>query len=170
VPLGVGRTLAGFASLASAERELAFFLPLGAGPPVGAAAVADGIRLEQGYLSGVMDLVFEHEGLVYFADWKSDVVEGGAAAVEALVHERYRLQARIYSLAVARMLGLRDATDHERRFGGMLYVFLRELRADRPGSGLCFARPSWAELARYEDALAGEVHGLRRRRIEEWGR
>jgi len=68
------------------------------------------------------------------------------------VARNYALQARIYTLGVARMLRLRSEDEYQRGFGGFLYVFLRGLRAGG-GHGVYFARPSWSEVVQYEREL-----------------
>ena len=64
----------------------------------------------------------------------------------------YALQARIYTLGVARMLRLRSEDEYQRGFGGFLYVFLRGLQAGG-GNGVYFARPRWSEVVQYEREL-----------------
>ena len=39
--------------------------------------------IEKGYIKGFVDLVVEHDGRVYFADWKSDVLPSYAAEMIA---------------------------------------------------------------------------------------
>ncbi|HEX6024890.1 MAG TPA: hypothetical protein VFZ00_23065, partial [Solirubrobacter sp.] len=59
----------------------------------------------------------------------------------------------IYSLALARMLGIADRADHEARFGGLVYLFLR-------GAASHVERPGHDDLVRIERELgAREVLG-----------
>jgi exodeoxyribonuclease V beta subunit len=115
----------------------------------------------RGYIKGFIDLVFRRGDLVYFADWKGDLLPSYEPdAVARHVDAHYRLQARIYSVGVLRLLGIHTALDYESRFGGLLYVFLRGVsRTGNGKSGLYFARPSWSEILTYEsELLTSEPH------------
>jgi exodeoxyribonuclease V beta subunit len=112
------------------------------------------------YVRGSLDLVFEHRGLAYFVDWKSDTLASYAAAdLGPHVAEHYREQLELYALALVRLLGVRTEGEYLERFGGLLYCFLRGLDGD--GCGLWSARPSWAEILNWsEDLGAGRpLHG-----------
>ncbi len=111
--------------------------------------------VERGYVKGFIDLVFQRDNLVYFADWKGDLLPSyDPAAVTAHVERHYGLQAVIYALGVVRLLGIRSERDYESRFGGLLYVFLRGVLPTGDGkSGFYFARPSWSEIVSYESEL-----------------
>lgn len=100
------------------------------------------------FVKGFIDLVFEHAGRVYLLDWKSDVLaEYEAKTLRAHVAEHYRVQATLYTIALAKMLGLGDEKSYEGRFGGVVYTFLR-------GGSHHFERPSYAELRSAEANLA----------------
>lgn len=89
------------------------------------------VSLDPGCVGGVMDLFFEHNGLYYLLDWKSNWLgadrnaygEEGLAA--AMVHHDYGLQAKLYTEALERYLGLVDERPFDECFGGAYYVFLR---------------------------------------------
>lgn len=133
-------------------REMEFIYPI---PEPGRARASS---VERGYLKGFVDLVFEHQGLVYFADWKSDLLASyDAGAIAAHVGRHYELQARIYSLGVVRLLRIASEAEYERHFGGLLYIFLRGVRCAEgaPTEGVYFHRPRWAEICGYETELAG---------------
>lgn len=144
-PLHLGdRSLAG--GLAAADevvREMEFLFPL---PP----------RPEDGFVKGFIDVVFMHEGKVWVADWKSDALpDYGPEALDDYVRSQYLLQAEIYAIAVARTLGLSTEAEHEARFGGVLYVFLRGLSAQDPRCGQWHQRPTWKELIEASARLDG---------------
>ncbi len=109
----------------------------------------------QGYIKGFIDLVFRRDKLIYFADWKGDLLPSyEPAAVARHVERHYRLQARIYSVGVVRLLAIHSERDYDSRFGGILYVFLRGVSQAGDGkSGFYFARPSWNEIVTYESDL-----------------
>ena len=96
---------------------------------------------DRGYVKGFVDLLFEHEGRVYFGDWKTDRLPSwDEAVVEAHVAKNYALQEQLYALALVRMLGIASEADYEARFGGTLYLFVRGLPARAPSAAA--ARPS----------------------------
>jgi ATP-dependent helicase/nuclease subunit A len=57
---------------------------------------------EDAIMEGVIDLVYERDGRLYVADYKSDSVDCSEAAAAA---ERYRRQAEVYTRAVRESLG-----------------------------------------------------------------
>ncbi|MCC6774265.1 MAG: UvrD-helicase domain-containing protein, partial [Gemmatimonadaceae bacterium] len=85
-----------------------------------------------GYLTGVVDLAFEHEGQWWLMDWKSNQL--GAAdddyappALDAAMRTaHYTLQYHLYLVALHRHLLLRQpGYDPAAHWGGVAYVFLR---------------------------------------------
>ena len=122
-----------------------------------------------GMLSGFIDLVFEHQGRYYLADYKSNhlgdtldayVPERLAASI---AEHRYDLQYTLYTLALTRLLRQRlgASFDYERHVGGVYYLYLRGMRAQAGAShGVWQARPT-RELIEALDALCGggEDHG-----------
>ncbi|WP_409525561.1 exodeoxyribonuclease V subunit beta [Nitrincola sp. MINF-07-Sa-05] len=99
-----------------------------------------------GMLKGFIDLVFEHQGRYYVADWKSnhlgpdDQAYIREAIHNAVLEKRYDVQYALYLLALHRLLKTR-LTDYnyERDMGGALYFFLRG--SDAPSQGLLFDKP-----------------------------
>lgn len=118
-----------------------------------------------GMLKGFIDLVFEHEGRYYVADYKSNWLGADAAAYsepalrEALLEHRYDLQYALYLFALHRLLQARlPDYDYERHVGGALYLFLRGSQSATQGKYL--ERPPKAlmdELDRLFRAADGEV-------------
>ncbi|HVV50144.1 MAG TPA: UvrD-helicase domain-containing protein [Polyangia bacterium] len=141
----VGGVLDGLPRAARVAREMEFLFPF----PAGAGGA------DRGYVKGFVDLLFEHEGRVYFGDWKTDRLPGwDPAAVEGHVAQNYALQEQLYALALVRMLGVETAADHEARFGGTLYLFVRGL----PATGAVRSRrPSFDELRTWEADIAEQL-------------
>ena len=108
----------------------------------------------RGLVTGIIDLVFEHGGKFYFADYKSNFLGSRLedyrpeALEHAMLERRYDLQALLYSVALQRYLRRRlPDYDHGRHFGGYFYLFLRAMRpASGPRYGIHFERPSDAQL------------------------
>ena len=159
-PLAHGRAVSTAAIAAVLERH-----PGGAIPPdyprrlrsLSAAPLA-------GWLNGSLDLVFRRgagsEARWFLLDWKSnrlgerwaDYAPERLAA--AMAGHHYFLQAHLYALALHRHLAARLPGYHyERHFGGILYVFVRGVRAGRPGSGVCFDRPPAARILELDRLL-----------------
>ncbi|HET9449288.1 MAG TPA: 3'-5' exonuclease, partial [Aggregicoccus sp.] len=158
-----GQRLTGIAHADKLLREVEFLYPipeashprLGGSAPVGAR-----YGIERGCVRGFIDLVFEHQGRVYFADWKSDLLPRfDAASVGEHVRAHYAIQEQLYTLAVVRMLGIATEAEYEARFGGSLYCFLRGMGQEE-GAGLYLGRASWAQARAWEEALL---------RNTEWG-
>lgn len=85
-----------------------------------------------GYLSGVVDIAFEHEGRWWVMDWKSnhlghdDQDYAPEALSNAMMQAHYTLQYHLYCLALHRHLMVRQpGYDPARHWGGVGYVFLR---------------------------------------------
>jgi exodeoxyribonuclease V beta subunit len=111
-----------------------------------------------GMLKGFIDLVFEHEGRYYVADYKSnwlgeDVEAYGPETLRrSILDSRYDLQYAIYLLALHRQLRARlgESYDYDRHIGGAVYLYLRGV--DGAGHGVHLERPP-RELIEQMDAL-----------------
>ncbi len=131
---------------AKQEREMELLYPL---PPHASGA-------PRGFVRGFVDLVFEHDGRLWVLDWKSDLLgDYGQESLDAHVTAHYALQARLYAIGVARLCEAADEQAYDARFGGIVYAFLRGMRAegDAPSPGVWRRRPSWAELCRWNAEL-----------------
>ena len=115
-PVALGETIleSGLYRLpAVREMEFAYPIPekhhslLGDGPD-GAWTVG------RGYIKGFIDFVFRRDKLMYFADWKGDLLPSyEPAAVARHVERHYRLQARIYSVGIVRLLAIHNERDYD---------------------------------------------------------
>lgn len=123
---------------------------------------ADGATYQalRGYLQGLIDLVFEIDGKIFLLDWKSDYLpDYSENSIASHVEVNYMLQARIYTLAVIRLLGIENESSYEENFGGILYLFIRGLEAEENGSrGVWFSKPAWADLLTWEKNLVTQRH------------
>ncbi len=115
-----------------------------------------------GLVAGVIDLIFEHAGRYYFADYKSNFLgarldDYAPGRLErAMLERRYDLQSLLYSVALHRYLGQRLVDyDYARDFGGSFYLFLRGLRPSHGHRfGVHFSRPELETLERLERLFA----------------
>lgn len=106
-----------------------------------------------GFLTGFVDLVFEHAGRWYVVDWKSNQLGADPAAYardglqEVMDAHHYTLQYHLYLVALHRFLRTRLADyDYDRHIGGAAYAFLRGFApgASTSGHGWFTDRPSRA--------------------------
>ncbi len=140
-------------------REMEFAYPIPERHHKLLRASADGAwTVGRGYVKGFIDFVFRRGQLMYFADWKGDLLPSyEPAAVAQHVDRHYRLQARIYSVGVVRLLAIHNEHEYDARFGGLLYVFLRGVSHPSDGkAGFYFTRPSWTEIVTYESELMNQ--------------
>jgi exodeoxyribonuclease V beta subunit len=107
------------------------------------------LRFEQvsGYLKGFIDLIFEHQGQYFVADYKSNTLDDYAkvSLLGAMANSHYYLQYLIYSVALHRYLQQRIANyKYETHFGGVFYLFIRGMSVDTQGAGVFYDLPSAA--------------------------
>ncbi|CAM2153760.1 RecBCD enzyme subunit RecB [Pararobbsia alpina] len=112
-----------------------------------------------GMLKGFMDLVFEHGGRYYVADYKSNWLgpDDGAYSYERMrtqiLHSRYELQYVLYLFALHRLLRARlPDYDYDEHIGGAVYVFVRGIGA--PTQGIHVERPPRELIDRLDDLFA----------------
>ena len=156
--------------------EMEFHFPMVSGflPDLTNSLPADGIlkryltRLNEedfrrirtdGYLKGLIDLIFRVNGKYYLLDWKSNKLGAQARGFgqqgvekEMLTHH-YVLQYHFYVVALHRFLRSRMMDySYERNFGGVYYLFVRGMN---PGSknGIFFDLPDPKTIQVLEDFL-----------------
>ena len=120
-------------------------------------------RAFEGMINGVIDLVFEHEGRYYLADYKSNLLgrnldDYSPERLEIeIASRRYDVQYLLYSLALHRHLAQRlHDYDCARHFGGAFYLFLRGMTPDSgPASGVYFTRPDTELIQRIDRFITG---------------
>jgi exodeoxyribonuclease V beta subunit len=144
-----------------AEMSFVYPIPERGHPPFGAWHGPDRppLAVERGFVRGVIDLVFEHQGRTWVLDWKTDRLAAfDPSSIVAHVAAHYELQERLYALAIARLLRVESEADYERRFGGIVYCFVRGMRAHpgAPTEGVYVHRPELATLRAWDDALREE--------------
>jgi exodeoxyribonuclease V beta subunit len=95
-------------------------------------------------LTGIIDLVFEHQQKFYIVDYKSNFLGGDLQDYrpdrlrQAVLDRRYDLQYLLYTVALHRYLRQRlKDYQYRRHFGGVYYLFLRGMRPQLgPDSGV----------------------------------
>lgn len=126
-------------------KETEFLYPCGSGD-----ASIDSSLMRPGFLKGVIDLFYKHDGRYYILDWKSnwlgpdDSFYGEERLKDAMRANKYDLQAVIYAEAMRRFLKVYDKRPFEEIFGGIYYIFLR---GTGQGNGILHFYPSIGEVA-----------------------
>lgn len=115
-----------------------------------------------GMLKGFMDLVFEHQGKYYVADYKSNWLGyqnanySQTAMEEAIRSHRYDLQYVIYLFALHRLLKSRMPDyDYDAHVGGAAYLFMRGIGAET--AGVHFEHPPKALMDKLDALFKGSV-------------
>jgi exodeoxyribonuclease V beta subunit len=101
-----------------------------------------------GFLRGFIDLVIEHNGKYYLADWKSNYLGPDVSfysqekLCRAMDEHLYLVQGIIYSLALHQHLAARiPGYSFEKHFGGVIYLFVRGINPDGDEGVWSFAPP-----------------------------
>ena len=128
-------------------------------PPPG-----DGAGEVDGFLNGYIDVVAQVGGRWYVIDFKSNWLGNDLAAYspnaieQAMAQHGYHLQYLLYLTALHRLLRVRlPDYDYDRHVGGALYLFLRGMRPEAPGSGVFCDRPSRACIEAIDFCFQGEA-------------
>ena len=115
----------------------------------------------RGFLRGVIDLLFCHEGRYYLLDWKSNWLGNQPEDYDlpeiraAMQRHFYGLQAHLYVAAIDRYLEARlPGYDYERDFGGFFYLFLRGVDPARPERGIWREKPPLALVQAWRRLIA----------------
>ena len=119
----------------------------------------------EGMMNGKIDLFFECKEKYFVLDWKSNFLGSTLDAYskeklnEAMNENNYHLQYLIYTLAAKKYLESRlPDFNYEKDFGGVIYVFLRGVRAESE-TGFFVCKPSLQLIEKLEGILcenAGE--------------
>jgi exodeoxyribonuclease V beta subunit len=127
-----------------------------------ATVVPLGHRVMRGYLSGFVDLVCAAGGRYYILDYKTNFLGEtladyhGDNLTAAMQSHNYGLQYWIYTLVLHRHLRNRQADyRYQDHFGGVMYLFVRGMTPDIPGSGVFTARPDHEKLVALGRAIGG---------------
>jgi len=127
------------------------------GVPTG---LPNNVRLN-GMMHGFIDLIIEHQGRYYVADYKSNHLGyeledyNAEAMLAANQSHYYDLQYLIYSVALHRYLGQRlHNYNPQQHFGGVYYLYLRGMAPNKTTGVFC-ASISQQELTELDELFAG---------------
>ncbi len=127
VPLSVGEQSICLSDLPSYQmyREMPFLFSY-----EGTLAIEE-VNFSEGFITGVIDLIFLYQDRYYILDWKSNWLGPNLEAYsfsclhDVMVSNHYFLQALLYKEALRRYTKLVDQRSFEECFGGVIYVFMR---------------------------------------------
>ena len=114
------------------------------------------------YLTGAIDLVYQHEGKFYIADYKSNFLgsqleDYSQQAIESnMQQEGYFFQAALYLIALHRFLAVRQP-DYQpaRHLGGAVYLYLRGMQAGQ-AAGIYHWQPDPDWIVRLDKLMGGK--------------
>ena len=126
--------------------------------------------IPEGFMTGFIDLFFEHQGQYYILDWKSNRLDGKAENFDRergmaaeMSHHAYFLQYLLYTVAMDRYLQqcLGEGYDYDKHFGGVLYLFVRGIGTSGQGSqrGVYYTRPAKVLVDQLAQALMSREEG-----------
>jgi exodeoxyribonuclease V beta subunit len=117
-------------------------------------------RVQQGWVTGVLDAVVEVQGRYYVVDWKTHVLgpNPGDYTSKAMAHimasSGYDLQATLYLAALDRLLAARlSLQDPLPLIGGAFFLFLRGIHPDYPGCGVLHIPPQPQPITKLRQRL-----------------
>ncbi|WP_020402824.1 exodeoxyribonuclease V subunit beta [Gracilimonas tropica] len=146
-------------------KEMEFFFPV---KDINTAHLWELIRPDQkksdvgdekvfGFMKGFIDLVFKKGEKFFILDYKSNYLGHSFDDYrednldQAMQDAGYDLQYHIYTLALHRYLRSRlKEYNYHSNFGGVLYLYLRGVDADHPGSGVYFHKPEQKVITRLD--------------------
>lgn len=119
----------------------------------------------RGMINGIIDLVFEHAGRFYIADYKSNLLGRSLQDYtedvlrQAMGERRYDLQSLLYVLALHRYLKQRvTGYSYSQHMGGAYYLFLRGMRPEHGRRyGVYFERPEEDFIQALDEGIFGFV-------------
>ncbi len=111
-----------------------------------------------GFLKGFIDLIFEHQGQYFIADYKSNYLGPDFADYaeencrEAMYQHHYHLQYLIYTLALHRYLKQRlPGYQYQQHIGGVYYLFLRGMSPEHEAKGVFFDKPDLSVIKQLDE-------------------
>ncbi|MBW7875715.1 MAG: PD-(D/E)XK nuclease family protein, partial [Candidatus Cloacimonetes bacterium] len=113
--------------------------------------------VKSGFVFGAQDFLFRWQGKYWIVDWKSNWLEDYSihSLNQCMESSHYDLQARIYGIALRRWLKIVLGDRGDTQFGGILYLFLRGMKAETLDGVYCISKDSrdWDE----EENLLEEI-------------
>lgn len=115
-----------------------------------------------GFMHGYIDMVFEYENAYYIVDWKTNLLGTSLEDYHytklrsAIVSHLYFLQYSIYTVALHRYLQLLlgKGYSYDKHFGGVFYIFVRGVDANRGNEyGIFYDKPDVTFVHKFDNLL-----------------
>ncbi|WP_445436087.1 exodeoxyribonuclease V subunit beta [Candidatus Borreliella tachyglossi] len=114
------------------------------------------LNLNNGYIKGIIDLIFKINNKVYILDYKTNYLGQNPSDYnlenlkKIMTQEQYDLQYKIYALGIKKIL-FRNIETYNKNFGGIVYLFTRAFQEnpeDQLGTqnGIYSSLPNFQEL------------------------
>jgi len=129
-----------------------------------------GFKLNSGYMTGSIDLVFTHKGRFYIADWKGSWLgpEYSDYSKEKLLENMsgsgYFLQHNLYALALHNFLKAKIKAYYEDSpkyyndyFGGVFYFYIRGMDGASSDYGYIFDKPEFEHINKLSEDLCSNA-------------
>ncbi|AHH08602.1 exodeoxyribonuclease V subunit beta [Borrelia anserina] len=112
--------------------------------------------LNEGYIKGIIDLIFKINNKVYILDYKTNYLGENLKDYNLtnlknkIKQEQYDLQYKIYTLGVKKIL-FKNIKEYNEHFGGVIYLFTRAFQKNikeqsKIQNGIYFSIPNFKEL------------------------
>jgi exodeoxyribonuclease V beta subunit len=113
----------------------------------------------KGYMKGYIDMVFQHNGLFYVIDWKSNYLGRSFDCYNPenlsliMTSKQYVLQYHLYTIALHKYLTrYHNNYSYDKCFGGVFYIFLRGVNTCAT-SGIYYNKPDFSIIQGLEQLL-----------------
>ncbi|QMU99388.1 exodeoxyribonuclease V subunit beta [Borrelia sp. A-FGy1] len=114
------------------------------------------LNLNEGYIKGIIDLIFKINNKVYILDYKTNYLGQSIKDYnlrnlkKIMIQEQYDLQYKIYALGIKKIL-FKNIEKYNKNFGGIIYLFTRAFKErkknqSRNQHGIYTVIPNFKEL------------------------
>ncbi|APJ08501.1 exodeoxyribonuclease V subunit beta [Borreliella afzelii] len=120
------------------------------------------IKLSDGYLKGIVDLIFKANNKIYILDYKTNYLgkdkdDYNITNLENIIKkEYYDLQYKIYALGIKKIL-FKTKREYDQKFGGIIYLFTRAFKDNFDCLQSKFENGIYFDLPKFNDVNLDEI-------------
>ncbi|WPM05704.1 exodeoxyribonuclease V subunit beta [Borreliella sinica] len=120
------------------------------------------IKLNDGYLKGIVDLIFKANNKIYILDYKTNYLgknrdDYNITNLENIIKkEYYDLQYKIYALGIKKIL-FKNKKEYNQKFGGIIYLFARAFKDNIECLQPKFENGIYFNLPKFNDVNLDEI-------------
>ena len=114
------------------------------------------LRLNNGYIKGIIDLIFKINNKIYILDYKTNYLGKNSKDYniirlkKTIKQEQYDLQYKIYALGIKKIF-FKNIEEYNNNFGGVIYLFTRAFQhinkeQSKTQNGIYYNIPKFKEL------------------------